>query len=111
MGATEVAGGDVAAQAVGDGAGDAADVEGLACAVHDDRDDAGVAGQHAQRCGVQGAAEVEHRGAGPGFQVFESDDHIEVRAAPAALGEHVARAVVEDVSADLGEGLGLPFGR
>jgi len=44
VGAAAVAGGHGAAQAVGDGAGDPADVEGLAVAIQDDGDHGGVAG-------------------------------------------------------------------
>nr|WP_221776060.1 hypothetical protein [Pseudonocardia petroleophila] len=109
VGAAAVSDGDGFAEPVGDGALLPAHVQWLAVAVHDDGDDAGVAGQGAQRGGGDGAAELQHRPARSVLEVLESDDHGEVGAAAAGLGEVVA--VVEDVPADVGERFGLSLGR
>ena len=103
--APAVPGGHRPAQPVRDGAGDAADIEGLARTVHDDGDDGGIAAQHAQRLRRHRAAEIEAGGPGPVLQIFESYQHVEVRAVSAALRDV---AVVEHVAAHLGQRLSLP---
>ena len=107
MRATAVAGGDRAAQPVGDRAGGPADVQRLARAVQHDRDHRRVAAQHPQRLRRDRAAEVQARGPGAVLQVLEPDQHVHVRAAPAAL--RARRRVVEDVAAHVGQRLGLPL--
>ena len=109
VGASAVPGGHRPAQPVGDGAGGPADVEGLALAVQHDRHHRGVAAQHPQRLRGDRAAEVQTPGPGPVLQVLEPDQHVHVRAVPAAVGEHRRRGVVEHVPAHVGQRLGLPL--
>ncbi len=104
--ASAVTGGDGTAHSVGNHPVCAADVEWLAVAVHDDRDDTGVAGEQPQILGGDSAAEVEDRGPDPGFQLFEWDVHVEVRAVATGMG-YVA--VVEHVAADVRESFDLAF--
>ncbi len=108
MRTTAISGGHRPAQPVRDRAGGPPDVERLARAVQHDRDHGRVAAQHPQRLRRDRTAEVQARGPGPVLQILEPDQHVDVRAVPAALGDV---AVVEDVAADLGQRLGLPLGR
>ena len=108
VGTAAVSGGHRPAEPVGDGAGGPADVERLALAVHHDRHHGRVAAQHPQRLRGDRAAEVQAGGAGPVLQVLQPDQHVHVRAVPAALGDV---AVVEDVAAHVGQRLGLPLAR
>jgi hypothetical protein len=107
MGAAAVAGGDGAAQPVGNGPGLAADVEGLAAAVQHDGDDAGVTAQGAQRGGGGDAAEVEAGGAGAVLQVLQPDVHVDVWPVSAGGGQQIGVGVVGDVAEHLGHRVGL----
>jgi hypothetical protein len=107
-GAAAVADRHRAAQSVGDGAGDPADIERDAGAVEHDRDHRGVAGQLAQSLGGELPAELERGAGGAAFEVFEPDGDRQLRAPATGLGQPAAR---ERLRADFGEGFGLAFGR
>ena len=108
MGTSAVPSGHRPAQPVRNRAGDPADVEGLALAVHHDRHHRRVAAQHPQRLRRDRAAEVQTCRPGPVLKVFQPDQHVHVRAVPAAL-RHVT--VVEHVPAHIRQRLGLPLHR
>ena len=59
--------------------------------------------------GVTGPPKSRHAGAGPVLQILQPDQHVHMRAVPAALGQHRRRGVVEHIPAHIGQRLGLPL--
>ena len=109
MGTPAIPGGHRPAESIRDRPGGPAHVEGLALAVQHDRDHRRVTAQHPQRLRRDRAAEVQTPGPGPVFEVVEPDQHVDVRAVPAGVGQYRGRGVVEHVAAHIGQRLRLPL--
>ena len=106
-GAAAVAGGDRAAQALGDGAGGPPDVQRLTGPAQHDRHHRRVTGEHPQRRRGQAAAEIQGGGAGPLLQIGEPDQDVQLRSPPTGGGQGGGVGVVEHPAARVGQRLGL----
>ena len=106
-GAAAVAGGDRAAQALGDGAGGPPDVQRLTGPAQHDRHHRRVTGEHPQRRRTERAAEIQAGGAGPLLQIGEPDQDVQLRSPPTAGGQGGGVGVVEHPAARVGQRLGL----